>query len=563
MIGWPLALRLLLIALMMSLALGKPSGAMAREEQAVSEAQTVNPFAAIRKSATDVIAVNVATTIRPVERRIVGINTNFMTDHAAVRSVGQGYEQALRQLGVKSLRYPEGEMADALAWAAPPFANAQPTLLRTGPQEWPSNDPRWVANGAAFVNAPLNFDEFMSYAQRIGAEPTLVVAFDSMYKPATPGGVAPTKQQLLDTAVAWVRYANVTKGYGVKYWEIGNESYLNSYNGGAKASDYARDLAEFAQAMKAVDPTILIGANGPDNQGTRGELDTSGSWWQTVLATAAPAIDFLVVHSYPAWQWGSYDTYRTSTPNLTGAVDGATAALASWAPGHAQRIQIAVTEMNSADWSKGGWSSDNNNSLGHAVVLFEMIGAHLLHPRVSMAQIWNTRWIYTATPDLWNALDEQNRPFATGQALAIWGQFLQTRMVGTTNTALVHSFASYDPTTRQLSVFLINKDTAARKTSVSLQQYADSVTGSRWSLRGQGADDKAPVWGKVQDIGATRGALVVNLDPVSVTVLQLTPTSGSTGSGIWGAESAPEAVLGVARRRFAGSRSQGPGRQRG
>ena len=179
------------------------------------------------------------------------------------------------------------------------------------------------------------------------------------------GGTAPTKQQLIDTAVAWVRYANITQGYGVKYREIGNESYVNSYNGGAKAYDYAPDLVEFAQGMKAVHPTIPIGTNGPDSQYARGELDASVAWWQTVLTIAAPAIDFLAVHSYPAWEWGSYEYYRTKTPKLTGAADGATAALAVWAPAHAQRIQIAVTEMNSADLSKGGWSSDNNNSLGH------------------------------------------------------------------------------------------------------------------------------------------------------------------------------------------------------
>jgi hypothetical protein len=27
----------------------------------------------------------------------------------------------------------------------------------------------------------------------------------------------------METAVAWVRYSNKVKGYGVKYWEIGNE----------------------------------------------------------------------------------------------------------------------------------------------------------------------------------------------------------------------------------------------------------------------------------------------------------------------------------------------------
>jgi alpha-L-arabinofuranosidase len=544
----------MVLACTILLAAERPIGALAREALPLQEGQRLGGPAADKRPATDTIAVDVAAGLRPVERRIVGINTNYLTDHAGVRSRGQGYEQSLRELGVKSLRYPEGEMADELAWAAPPYTSPQPTLLRTGPQEWPSNDPRWVADGTTFINAPLNFDEFMTYARRVGAEPTLVVAFDSMYKPATPGGTAPTKQQLLDAAVAWVRYANVTRGYGVKYWEIGNESYLNSYNGGAKASDYARDLVDFARAMKAVDPTIMIGANGPDSQYARGELDSGGAWWQTVLTVAAPVIDFLAVHSYPAWQWGSYGYYQKHTPVFTGAADAAAAAVATWAPQHAQRIRIAVTEMNSADWSKGGWSSENNNSLGHAVVLFEMIGAHLLHPQVDMAQVWNTRWINATTPDLWNTLDAQNAPLATGRAVAIWGQFLQTQMVQTTNTAMVRAFASYNPANGHLSVFLINKDTSARRATVSLQRYTPVVAGEQWRLSGNGADDMAPRWGKVGGVAASGNQLAVSLDPVSVTVLDLVPAATSGGPDLTGTYPATGEAAIAARRASGGGR---------
>jgi len=64
--------------------------------------------------------------------------------------------------------------------------------------------------------------------REIDCIPTIVVSYDSMYKPAQTGGVAPTRAQLLETAREWVRYANVTKGYNIK---LGNESYLQHYNG--------------------------------------------------------------------------------------------------------------------------------------------------------------------------------------------------------------------------------------------------------------------------------------------------------------------------------------------
>ena len=38
----------------------------------------------------------------------------------------QGYGAALQQLGVRSLRYPEGEMADEYLWSTAPFTAPQP-----------------------------------------------------------------------------------------------------------------------------------------------------------------------------------------------------------------------------------------------------------------------------------------------------------------------------------------------------------------------------------------------------------------------------------------------------
>jgi alpha-N-arabinofuranosidase len=60
-----------------------------------------------------------------------------------------------------------------------------------------------------------------------------------------------------------VTYSNVTKGYGFKYWEIGNECYGTweddnnspAHNG----VEYATRAAQYIQAMKAADPTIKIG----------------------------------------------------------------------------------------------------------------------------------------------------------------------------------------------------------------------------------------------------------------------------------------------------------------
>jgi alpha-L-arabinofuranosidase len=266
-------------------------------------------------AAQDQITVETASVVADVSRKPIGINLNFLLDDDANRTNAiQRLADALKQAGVKYLRYPGGEKADAYLWSVPPYTASVPTLARWAAgeypqnQEWPSYDRALVQpDGHTFKTAPLDFDEFMDICREIGCVPTVVVCYDSMYKAAQIGGVAPSREQLLETAREWVRYANITKGYNVRYWEIGNESYRANYNGSATPANYARDLIEFSRTMKSVDPTILIGANGE-----------SDSWWQAVLSTAASAIDFLAVHNYPSSTWSSYSYYQNNPINLMG-----------------------------------------------------------------------------------------------------------------------------------------------------------------------------------------------------------------------------------------------------
>jgi alpha-L-arabinofuranosidase len=467
--------------------------------------------------AQDVIAVDAGVVVADTTRRQIGVNTNYLIDDDANRADAlRGLAEALREAGVRYLRYPGGEKSDAVRWSVWPYSTSAPTLARWAPQgpenfEWPSSDPSLVrADGRTFAIDPLTFDEFMDICRAIDCVPTLVVCYDSMYKAAPPGGVAPDRALLLETAREWVRYANVTKGYNVKYWEIGNESYVNSYNGSATAADYARDLVEFSRVMKEVDPSIQIGANGHDE-----------SWWGTVLSAASGAIDFLSVHSYPVYAWGSYTYYQNNRVDLLGDVRAAENALDAYAaPADRTRIRIAATEINSADWT-GEWP--HVNTLGHAIVLFDVIGELLRDPRVEYSQVWNTRWIGNDTapaPVLFDMLDRYNQLQATGRATAIWGQFLKERFVSSTSTQAVKSYASYSPATGHLSVFLINKSAGVRTVALSLANFPAAFTASQWVLQGYGSDDTYPSW---THVGEHAGSAPMTLAPVSITVLDLAP----------------------------------------
>ena len=492
-------------------------------------------------AAQDVITVDVTSVVADVSRKPIGINVNFLLDDDANRTNAvEGLTQALRKAGVKYLRYPGGEKSDGYLWSIPPYTSSVPTLARWAAgdyprnREWPSYDRTLVeSDGRTFKLAPLDFDEFMAVCKAIGCVPTIVVCYDSMYKAAQSGGIAPTREQLLETATEWVRYANITKGYNVTYWEIGNESYLQQYNGSATASNYARDLIDFSRAMKAVDPTIRIGANGG-----------SDTWWQAILPTAANAIDFLAVHNYFANSWGSYGYYQKNNVSLMGAVNAAQHAIATYAPAtDRDRLLIAVTETNSVDWS-GTWP--HLNDMGHALALFDAVGAHLRNPKVAFTQLWNTRWLgndTAATPSLWDAVDKYNELQATGRSVAIWGQFLKEKLVASSGTAMVRSYSTYSPSTGKLTVFLINKDIVSRGTSVIIRNDGTNFTVDTWVFAGQGASDLSPTWTR-PSASASAGTLIpVTLDPVSVTVLDITPVSSTPPSTTLELDSAADTRL--------------------
>ena len=268
--------------------------------------------AAAATGSTVNVTVNAAEGLGTIPSTAYGLNT-AVWDSQMNTTQTQGL---LKAAGVDMLRYPGGSYGDAYNW--------QNNTVEGG----------YVAPGT-------DFDQFMGTAQAIGAQPILI----ANYGTGTP-----------QEAAAWVQYANVTKGYGVKYWEIGNEQYgdgiyganweANNYSDKSPAQ-YATELLQFASAMKAVDPSIKIGAvltlpgNWPDSVVASG---ASGDWNQQVLSIAGSAIDFAIVHFYPPSSLG------TSVVNAPDQLGGELAQLRQeinqYAGAHGPGIQVAMTETD-------------------------------------------------------------------------------------------------------------------------------------------------------------------------------------------------------------------------
>ncbi|MEV5560365.1 cellulose binding domain-containing protein [Nonomuraea wenchangensis] len=259
------------------------------------------------------VTVNARAALATVPETGIGTNhaiwdSNLGTDATA---------DTLKAAGVKLLRYPGGSYSDIYHWET-----------HTAP--------------GGYVAPNTDFDTFMRGVRRTGAQAMVTANYGT--------GTAAE-------AAAWVRQANVTKGYGIKYWEIGNENYGNGHYGSAWEADdhadkspaeYARHVVAYADAMKAVDPTIKIGAvlttpaNWPD--AIVGEGD-DGSWNKVVLSAAGSKIDFVILHWYP----GALDR-AGHVPDM---IRLTREQLAKYAGAGADRIGIAMTEFNTGTSSNG------------------------------------------------------------------------------------------------------------------------------------------------------------------------------------------------------------------
>lgn len=175
---------------------------------------------------------------------------------------------ALLELKPTVMRYPGGSEANRYDWRA----GVGPVQLR----------PMLVGvdgNDVSFFGT----DEFLALCKQIGAEPII-----------TANAATLTERD----AAEWVKYTNSRKKNDlmkVKFWEIGNEPEGE----GIASRQYAEKVNLFANAMKAADPDIQIGAAVSD----RSDPDAA-KWDSPLLQAAGKNIDFITPHFYSIFNSG-------------------------------------------------------------------------------------------------------------------------------------------------------------------------------------------------------------------------------------------------------------------
>lgn len=445
----------------------------------IAQAVTVNVH-------TDSVLSNFA--VKPV-----GINLDYFMDDDKYLKPKRALVDALKAMGVKYLRYPGGNKSDFYFFSKPPYERSEPTLARTGEHATGGRGSMLKDNFTAYRNDVLDFDEFMAVCRAIDAEPVIVVAADEYLVHYPAGSTWSDREQLLRHAVEWVKYANVKKGYNIKYWMIGNESW-HKENENSSAAIYAKDVIDFSKAMKAVDPSIMIIPNGNNE-----------TWWKVVLPAVAPYIDAICVSNYPFTNCGA------ARINVLEPVDIAARSIEQFIPADKERLKIIVAEYGPFSWCPGGERS-MFNTMGNNLLNMEITLRQLEHPQVLFSAFWNTRWIDDGGGKWagFDALDKDGNFNANGYGLAAIGNFIGNKMVKATGSSEdLKVFASLDTKKHRLYLYLLNP---TDKSIVIREQVLGHKLRSlkqSWELAGKSAEDTKPVWREVKGLSLQQSQTIL------------------------------------------------------
>lgn len=305
-----------------------------------------------------VVSISLTDTINKVLPTQFGVNSNFRSGSSIISRIPL-YTQA----NFGQFRFPAGSGSNTYFWdgvAPTDISNmtTNPILGTAGSNFTPTLFAQFLNSTNAQANIVVNY-----FYARYGK-----TAVNSQAG-ATVAQIRNARvQQAADYAAGFVRKMNIDLKAKVLNWEVGNECYGNweqGYNvtglGNVTGTEYGQDFKVFAAAMKAVDPTIKIGAV---------VWPSNSTWSSQVLAQVKDVADFLIVHEY-------FTGEAEATPaNILANVADIKAdmdTINNWVVKYANKpknyFPVALTEFNSRGYS----SATMLNGLFFSSILGEVI----------------------------------------------------------------------------------------------------------------------------------------------------------------------------------------------
>lgn len=448
------------------------------------------------------VEIDAATVIRQIPRTLYGTNVEWIWNANMMWQEKQKkpHPEIVRltqDLGVTLIRYPGGHFADFYHWKD----GIGPYKKRPEVQHEPGKKDRTRIN--------FGTDEALDFAKKVNAELLITVN----------AGTGNALQ-----AAQWVRYLK-GKPQHVNFWEVGNELYIkdNSHISKATTVDptrYAQLYRKFAQAMRAVDPSIKIGAIGGANQG-RYSIVNYPDWNRIVLQQAGDHIDFLAIHNAYAPLVGHdqhkdlrvvYQAMLAAPQLIARNLKNVSKQIEKYAPDRAAQIGIAVTEWGPAFmFEPNNRYVDHVKTLGSALYAASVLKVFIESPRTQIANFFLLNdmsvlgWIgsrngkFPPNPD-WAAT-------ARYYAFQLYTQHFGDQLVSSRTTSPTYDsqaiglidavrdvpyidiVSSLSTDGRTLYIMAVNKHfNSAIETSIALRGFNPKIRGNAWTLTGTAID---------------------------------------------------------------------------
>ncbi|MEA3337874.1 MAG: hypothetical protein U9R25_18430 [Chloroflexota bacterium] len=352
---------------------------------------------------------------------------------------------------------------------------------------------------------PYQLDQFIALARQLNVEPMINVRLPDSSS---------------QVAADLVRYANIEKGFNIRYWAIGNEPTLYSGMPGweqwGNIDYYNEQWRQYGEAMVAIDPEILL--MGPEPHQYAGTpsidpVDDFGRNWMTgFLKANGDMVDIVTIHRYPFPSGdpgipATVDEMRTNSrewdhiiPSLRSVIRETTG----------RDIPIAVTEINSHyTHAVGGQATPD--SFYNAIWWADVLG-RLIKNKVDMVGYFIL--VTRGGQGGYGLLDAYDaRP--TYYTYQLYKRFGEQQVYANTDDPDVGVYAAKRPD-GVLTIMFVNLADETKSMPLWLQNFSLDNDVQVWRL------DREHMAEELEPLALENGQAIV-LPPQSVTLMVMTP----------------------------------------
>lgn len=455
------------------------------------------------------ITINVAGPTHPIDAGLLGTNVPawLNTDGLANPTL---IERTLAA-GTTIIRMPGGSWSNTYPWFECQTERADPCAYAARPSDFITLLRDLKAEGMWTVSLNGTAEEAAA----------LVAFFNGTVDDERPIGVDPRGRDW-QTVGTWARLrteAGHPDPVGLQLWEIGNEVYGGKPGTGKDCLDYGwedgwtcdgveyvygkgegterrQGFLDFREAMRAVDPTIQLGAVGIPFQSEWSD------WGNKVIAEAGQTMDFYIVHQYAFFEPPRSLEDALAEPQQTWKAIASDVREAFVRHADGRRVPIAVTEYNLFSFQ----DLDQDRLMSRAVNLLHLsdtIGQMAEHG-FTLANQWNLANGVTEDFGNYGMLDAGSlERYPQYYAFPLWSRFGSSLLPLSSSFDAERDLSVYAGRTAdgQVSVLVINKTANTRTADIKLEgvsavtggllDLAQADTLEAMSVRFNGVDDPA------------------------------------------------------------------------